>query len=230
MSCAVSARPARRCPTPATPPAPPHLSRHKFYRSLLQCAEALCSPATSALLGWHSAGSSRTIATALASLETQARRMGRHMGSDLMHRRHLSPHLLLLCLPHKSTHPLPHPAQVSHFVRVCTQAAAARSAPGGAGPSSSAAAGPSVESAEDRAEMDLAQRLLAVAAKVSAAAPAPPSTRGRGAAAEAAGSGACGSGRGGAGRGEEQSAEEVYRLTLSQYRVRILPGVSANHS
>ena len=67
-------RPAPMHTAPPRPAAlPPLPRRHKFYRSLLQCAEALCSPATSALLGWHAAGSSRTIATALASLETQAR-------------------------------------------------------------------------------------------------------------------------------------------------------------
>lgn len=52
---------------------PPSLSsrRHKFYRSLLQCAEALCCDATAPLLSWHSTDSSRTIASSLAGLEAQ---------------------------------------------------------------------------------------------------------------------------------------------------------------
>lgn len=51
--------------------------RHKFYRSLLQCADALCSPQTASLLAWHSAESSRSIASAIAGLETQAGLLGR---------------------------------------------------------------------------------------------------------------------------------------------------------
>lgn len=55
-------------PLPTTRLAP---SRHKYYRSLLQCAEALCCDATASLLSWHSADSGRTIASAISGLEAQ---------------------------------------------------------------------------------------------------------------------------------------------------------------
>jgi hypothetical protein len=122
----------RQAADPHTPPAPSALPltpllprRHKFYRSLLQCAEALCNPATASLLTWHSAESSRSIASAVAQME----------------------------------------CQVSHFVRVCNQAAAASSALAGAGSSKG-------EHEEDKAEIELAHYLLAVAARVAQAAPA----------------------------------------------------------
>ena len=60
--------------------------RHHFYRTLLSCAEALCSPATSSLLRWRagdsssgsgSSGSGRTVVSALAQLPAQARGSGR---------------------------------------------------------------------------------------------------------------------------------------------------------
>jgi hypothetical protein len=119
-----------------------------------------------------------------------------------------------------SLHPFEHPScstrsalclsppQVTHFVRVYNQAHA------------SAAAGSSgAEAAEDKQEIELANYLLAVAAKVAEAAPAAD-----GAAAAGAGAGAA------AANGEQElTLEEQYRLSLSQYRVRIVSGVSANH-
>ncbi|PSC72558.1 baculoviral IAP repeat-containing 6-like isoform X2 isoform A [Micractinium conductrix] len=159
-------------------------ARHTFYRSLLQCAEALCCAPTAELLSWRSEGSSRSIASAISQLETQA----------------------------------------SHFVRVYNQAAAPPGGAGGAG-GSGAAAGQCVESAEDQEEHDLALFLLKVAPEVAEAAPA--AAR---AAAPAAGGRRGGARGGAAGGGDEgQSAEEAYRLTLSQYRVRICDGVAANH-
>lgn len=143
--------------------------RHKFYRSLLQCAEALCCDATTPLLSWHSANSSRTIASSLAGLE----------------------------------------AQVTHFVRVYNQA------------HTGAAAGSSgAEAAEDKQEIELANYLLAVAAKVADVAPA----------ADASAAAGEGAGAAAANGAQELSLEERYRLSLSPYRVRIVSGVSANHS
>ncbi|KAL4444357.1 hypothetical protein ABPG75_012094 [Micractinium tetrahymenae] len=160
-------------------------ARHKFYRSLLQCAEALCSPRTASLLSWHSAESSRSIASAIAGLESQ----------------------------------------VSHFVRVYNQAQAAQAAAG-----ASSSRGPAPESEEDKAEIELANYLLAVAAKVSAAAPAAPAAgdaaTGGGTPADAA---AAAGGEALAETTAEASAEETYRLRLSPYRVRIADGVAANH-
>ncbi|KAI7841707.1 hypothetical protein COHA_004574 [Chlorella ohadii] len=102
-------------------------------------------------------------------------------------------------------------AQVTHFVRVYNQAhTGAASAAGSSG----------AEAAEDKQEIELANYLLSVASKVSEAAPAADSDAAAGAGAGAA-----------AANGEQElSLEEQYRLTLSQYRVRILSGVSANHS
>lgn len=61
-------------------PPSPSSRRHKFYRSLLQCAEALCCDATTPLLSWHSANSSRTIASSLAGLEAQVGGWGEGLG------------------------------------------------------------------------------------------------------------------------------------------------------
>lgn len=158
-------------------------ARHKFYRSLLQCADALCSPQTASLLAWHSAESSRSIASAIAGLETQ----------------------------------------VSHFVRVYNQAAAAAAA-AGAGSSKGAAA----ESEEDKAEIELANYVLALAAKVSTAAPAA-CAAGDAAGGTSAVSAAAAGGSAQAGAAAEASADEAYRLRLSPYRVRIVDGVAANH-
>lgn len=149
-------------------------ARHQFYRTLLQCAEALCSPATVSLLTWHSTDSSRSIASAVALMETQ----------------------------------------VSHFVRVYNQQAAAPNA-GGAGSSKG------VETEEDKAEIGLAHFMLRVAQKVAQVAR---SSGGAGGSAGSPGGDAQQAGAAGT------SAEEKYRLTLSQYRVAIADGVSTNHS
>lgn len=119
-------------------------------------------------------------------------------------------------------------AQVSHFVRVYNQAASARGGPGGEGPSSGAAGPSSGDSAEDKAEMELANYLLEVAGKVAAVAPAAGAAGGGGAGAAAPGTGGAAAGSG-AEAGGQLGEEEPYRLTLSQYRVRISPGVSTNH-
>ena len=298
---------------PAAPPPPPRpilatLSprRHTFYRSLLQCAEALCCAPTAELLSWRSEGSSRSIASAISQLETQVgarapegRRCGLASGGMapcIRVRIPASPNPPLGFPNSPSPHPL-HPSpcrpspQASHFVRVYNQAAAPPGGAGGAG-GSGAAAGQCVESAEDQAEHDLALFLLKVAPEVAEAAPAAaraaaPAAGGRrgGARGGAAGGGDEGA-RGGVvgwrkdkARGQAearrstcsllpqrsacllaascctpelythaspprllpssphpprslsagQSAEEAYRLTLSQYRVRICDGVAANH-
>ena len=57
-----------------TPPNPnPCLpSRHTFYQVILRCAEALCDPATAALLTWRSAGDKPHVLGALSQLKSQA--------------------------------------------------------------------------------------------------------------------------------------------------------------
>ncbi|EFN57878.1 hypothetical protein CHLNCDRAFT_141888 [Chlorella variabilis] len=124
-------------------------------------------------------------------------------------------------------------AQVTHFVRVYKQAAAATAA-ACAGSSKGARGGIKGESEEDKQEVELANHLLEAAAKVAAAAPAAVHAGRGGAAPGAAAAGETAGGEGGAGPsgqgGAEVCAEEAYRLTMSQYRVRISTGVATNHS